>query len=404
MGRLKELRKYTDKALRKAIDDPDELKKAYVHLYGVSLAAGMISEKRGQNTELACMAAMLHDMYAYTTGSYEDHAHKGADLARKILEKLGITSEEETDIICSAIYHHDDKASVDSPMDEVLKDADVVHHTMNDPEKPIKEKERKRYDALRAEFGLSAVGGISYEQKKKATIDVSFDIRKDAEGKDPDSGSPTLRRYHKLLWSKRLPNGEVMELRREKNGYLYWKGFSFGSDGITTSFRYKSKQAQKLLAEVKETVDDYSQYMGDFLRKAWTISQAIIWPAHSNNMNGMRGLNTYIKDRWDLTLECIRRYYNGEDSPLAKVIKEDKDFFDLFVDFKGYVDFFFLQDCVSEDYSKVKIWCGDASFEKSGLPETVGDYFKFIRKEHEFLDKRNGRIQKGTQGRGNRKK
>ena len=60
MGRLKELRKYTDKALRKAIDDPDELKKAYVHLYGVSLAAGMISEKRGQNTELACMAAMLH--------------------------------------------------------------------------------------------------------------------------------------------------------------------------------------------------------------------------------------------------------------------------------------------------------------------------------------------------------
>ena len=157
MSRLKKLRKYTDTALRKAIDDPDELKKAYVHLYGVSLAAGMISEKRGQNTELACMAAMLHDMYAYTAGSYEGHAHKGADLARKILEELKLTSAEETDIICSAIYHHDDKASIDSPMDEVLKDADVIHHTMNDPEKPVKEKERKRYDALRAEFGLPPV-------------------------------------------------------------------------------------------------------------------------------------------------------------------------------------------------------------------------------------------------------
>ena len=104
--------------------------------------------------DLLISAAMLHDMYAYTAGSYEDHAHKGADLARKILGKLKITSEEETDIICSAIYHHDDKASVDSPMDEVLKDADVIHHTMNDPQKPVKEKERKRYDALRAEFGL----------------------------------------------------------------------------------------------------------------------------------------------------------------------------------------------------------------------------------------------------------
>ena len=97
MSRLKELRKYTDKALRKAIEDPNELKKAYVHLYGVSLAAGMISERRGQNTELSCMAAMLHDMYAYTAGTYEDHAHKGADLAREILGKLELTSAEETD-------------------------------------------------------------------------------------------------------------------------------------------------------------------------------------------------------------------------------------------------------------------------------------------------------------------
>ena len=79
---------------------------------------------------------------------------------------------------------------------------------------------------------------------------------------------------------------------------------------------------------------------------------------------------------------------------MSNVIESDKECYDLFVDFKGYVDFFFLQDCVSEDYSTVNIWCGDASFEKSGLPETVDDYFQFIREEHEFLDKRNNRIQK----------
>lgn len=154
MDRLKELRKYTDKMLRENVSDADTLKSAYVHLYGVSLASSLISEKRGLDTETACMAAMLHDMYAYTAGTYEDHAHKGAELARRILDKAQLTAPEETDTICSAIYHHDDKASVDAPMDEVLKDADVMHHTMNNMNKPVKEKEQKRYEALRKEFGL----------------------------------------------------------------------------------------------------------------------------------------------------------------------------------------------------------------------------------------------------------
>jgi len=39
-------------------------------------------------------------------------------------------------------------------------------------------------------------------------IDITFDFRSDTPGypkKDPDALSPTLRRYHKLLWSKPLP-------------------------------------------------------------------------------------------------------------------------------------------------------------------------------------------------------
>ncbi len=153
MGRLKELRKYVNQQLEK-MPDPEERIRAAAHLYGVSLAATMISEKRHQNTELASMAAMLHDLYAYENGTYEDHAHRGAVLAEEILKKLALTNEEETKTICSAIYHHDDKASVDSPMDEVLKDADVCHHVMNDLSKEVKEKERIRYENLRKEFGF----------------------------------------------------------------------------------------------------------------------------------------------------------------------------------------------------------------------------------------------------------
>ena len=75
-------------------------------------------------------------------------------LARESLEKLGLTDEKETELICSAIYHHDDKLVTDAPMDEVLKDADVIHHCMNDLSKEIKEKEQARYDRLCEEFEL----------------------------------------------------------------------------------------------------------------------------------------------------------------------------------------------------------------------------------------------------------
>lgn len=43
-------------------------------------------------------------------------------------------------------------------------------------------------------------------------IDVTFDVRTDSGGKDPDEYSGTLRKYHKILWSNRLPNGKRFDL------------------------------------------------------------------------------------------------------------------------------------------------------------------------------------------------
>lgn len=87
MGRLKELRTYIDKKLNK-IEDEDKRISATAHLYGVSLAAQMLAKKRDLDQELAAMAGMLHDMHAYKTGSYDDHAHLGADLEKRYLENL----------------------------------------------------------------------------------------------------------------------------------------------------------------------------------------------------------------------------------------------------------------------------------------------------------------------------
>ena len=153
MSRLKELRNYVDAEINK-MEDPDKRTSAIAHLYGVSLAADMIAKKRELDPEIAAMAAMLHDLHAYKTGSYDDHAHLGAELARKILGELGLTNETETDLICSAIYHHDDKLVEDGPMDEAIKDADVIDHCLKDASKAVKEKEQARFDKLCAEFGM----------------------------------------------------------------------------------------------------------------------------------------------------------------------------------------------------------------------------------------------------------
>ena len=152
MSRIKDLQKYVHRVL----DDADSAKRAgaIAHLHGVALAAVMIAKKRGENAELAAMAGLLHDLWAYKSGSYDDHARLGAQYAGKILRKLELTSAEETEAICRAIMRHDDKAAVDAGLDEVLKDADVIHHSLADPTKEVKPHERERYMRLCREFGF----------------------------------------------------------------------------------------------------------------------------------------------------------------------------------------------------------------------------------------------------------
>jgi hypothetical protein len=238
-------------------------------------------------------------------------------------------------------------------------------------------------------------------------IDTSFDFTSDsphywdtfwensgglgAGGSDPDSSSRTLQRYHQILWSKELPCGETMKLSSGAGPYyLTWKDFRFGSDSIIVCFRHWKNQ--RLINEVSRTLPDYRAFMEDFVHRTYTIGGMIIFPKHQNSINQRKGTHPLIGDRWDLTLECIRRYYMQEDSPLKDVLETDKGFFDLFVDFKGYVDFFFLQDCVTDDYSSVNIWLGNGSFKENPFPQTIMEYLDWIEKQLTFLEKRNKRI------------
>lgn len=245
-------------------------------------------------------------------------------------------------------------------------------------------------------------------------IDVNFDFTSDTPNYwdnywsndcllggstvDPDSKSKTMQLYHKLLYSKPLPNGDNLCLTiGQGKDYLTWKNFRFGSDSIITSFRYN--HYRKMIEQVSKILPNYREYFENYTHQSYTLGGEIIFPKKRGGINQSRGCNVYIKDRWDLTLECIRRYYLGESSPLYQTLLDNKSFFDLFVDFKGYVDFFYLQDCVDENYSSVNFWIGNGDFEFFPLPKTVNEYFLWIENELSFVKKRNLRINEDLKNR-----
>lgn len=153
MNRIEKVREVVDKLLLNITDDV-ERRCAYVHLYGVAQACALIASKRNENVELAVSAGMLHDIYSYVNMNSLDHEHKGAGIARDILNSLGIFSEEEKELICMAIYNHGDKSIVHNSLDEVLKDADVMQHILYNPLVEVKEHEKVRFGLLKKEFAL----------------------------------------------------------------------------------------------------------------------------------------------------------------------------------------------------------------------------------------------------------
>lgn len=110
-------------------------------------------------------------------------------------------------------------------------------------------------------------------------------------------------------------------------------------------------------------------------------------------INQARGTNrTTIGDRFDLTLECIRRHYRGERNPLGETLTRYAEFFELFGDFRGYVDFFLLQDLVTDNYDRVRFFTPFADFSTPAVPKTLDEYKGYRQLTIDFVQARNRRI------------
>lgn len=224
-------------------------------------------------------------------------------------------------------------------------------------------------------------------------IDTTCNVYSDANGGDPDSTSRTLCSYHKALWSKPLTNGQIFELTNNKSGiYLYHNSeqgeFLLGSDAITHS--YKNHKRKKWLTEQIQTDVIELFDIGS------TIGAYIIFPNkkvdRKHTINQARGVNSLIDDRFDLTLECIRLFYLGQESPLYSTLLRYKNFFELFESFSGYINFFLLNDIVEEDES-IKFYLPFDNFKTRPTFSDIDEYLVYKKGVINFIKARNKRIE-----------
>ena len=149
--------------------------------------------------------------------------------------------------------------------------------------------------------------------------------------------------------------------------------------------------------ELKHIIDQIPEAeTEEFNRIGYTIGGMMVFPGYrvdgKMTINQARGCHPRIRDRFDLTLECIRRHYLDEPSPLSDTLARYADFFGLFGDFAGYVDFFHLQDLVNEVTLTVKFSMPFEDFTASPLPGTLDAYLVYRQRAIEFIESRNRRI------------
>ncbi|GHV85512.1 hypothetical protein AGMMS50230_11200 [Spirochaetia bacterium] len=224
---------------------------------------------------------------------------------------------------------------------------------------------------------------------------------------DPDTSSEILQIYHKLLWSK-----------EENNIKLYFnRGLEY-SDLILIN-RYTTKEEENVFSS-DWIVNDYQHWdrnkyhelkyldnmdiniLKNFNNITNTIGGRIIFPKRKidgkDSINVHRGRYRKICDRFDITLECIRRFYSGIESipEFDETLKRYSFFFLLFgkhiEGFKNYCNFFFLQDLVLDDYTGINFFIDFKEFENNPFPKSEKQYLLFVNRATNFIKCRNKRM------------
>ena len=151
MNRLLKLQKYLLDEIEKYCqliperDSPPHWEKA--HMASCARLGYLIALRRGINTDLASCACACHDYGRIITGKQSGHAEAGYEPVKEFLKRTELFNDEEIEIIATAVKNHSSKALIQGPVDEIVKDADVLDFHMYGYELPRAEQ-RERLNML----------------------------------------------------------------------------------------------------------------------------------------------------------------------------------------------------------------------------------------------------------------
>ena len=97
-----------------------------IHIVSCAKIGYMMGQERGLDPVLAACTCACHDYGRIVNGKQKDHAEAGYLPVQKFLRGTGLFTETEISMMAEAVKNHSRKDEIGTPLEELVKDADVV--------------------------------------------------------------------------------------------------------------------------------------------------------------------------------------------------------------------------------------------------------------------------------------
>lgn len=125
-----------------------------MHAVSCAKVGYLLAAQRGLDPVLGACACAVHDFGRILTGDQAGHGEAGYLPVRAFLLETGLFLEEEAEAIAQAVRDHSKKSEKGSPLDELVKDADLIdYYSYGYSFK--REEQAARFRGLAAAHGLS---------------------------------------------------------------------------------------------------------------------------------------------------------------------------------------------------------------------------------------------------------
>jgi uncharacterized protein len=99
-----------------------------IHMVSCAKVGYMLAMERGLDPDLSACACAVHDFGRILTGSQENHGPAGAMPVQLFLRDTALFSEDEIIMISRAVENHSKKGEVGTPLEELVKEADLMDY------------------------------------------------------------------------------------------------------------------------------------------------------------------------------------------------------------------------------------------------------------------------------------